>query len=100
MKKKGLLKALLACLILSLGFSSCELVQKERVSIVSIEKTATEGLVDTYTIYYSDGSEYSFEVTNGADGVDGKGCASVISIGSVAVLTLLGAAIVIRKKED
>lgn len=49
--------------------------------ITSIEKTETVGLVDYYTIYYSDGSTYEFSVTNGAngaagtdgkDGVDGK----------------------------
>ena len=37
------------------------------VSIVSITKTATVGLVDTYTILLSDGSTQAFEVTNGAD---------------------------------
>ncbi len=39
--------------------------------IVSIEKTATEGLVDTYTITFSDGSKTTFEVTNGKDGQNG-----------------------------
>ena len=33
--------------------------------IVSIEKTATSGLVDTYTITYADGSTSTYEVTNG-----------------------------------
>lgn len=33
--------------------------------IVSIEKTATAGLVDTYTITYSDGTSDTFTVTNG-----------------------------------
>lgn len=42
------------------------LVKGERgVSIVSIEKTLTEGLVDTYTVTMSDGSKSSFTVTNG-----------------------------------
>lgn len=36
--------------------------------ITSIEKTGTSGLVDTYTITYSDGSTDTFDVTNGADG--------------------------------
>lgn len=37
--------------------------------IASIEKKSTEGLVDTYTITYTDGTTFDFEVTNGADGV-------------------------------
>lgn len=42
------------------------LVKGERgVSIVSIDKTLTEGLVDTYTVTMSDGSKSSFTVTNG-----------------------------------
>lgn len=36
-------------------------------SIVSITKTGTSGLVDTYTILLSDGDTHTFEVTNGAD---------------------------------
>lgn len=41
-------------------------------SIVSIEKTASEGLVDTYTVTYSDGTFYTFEITNGENGKDGE----------------------------
>lgn len=37
-------------------------------SIVSVEKTSTAGLVDTYTITYSDGTTSIFTVTNGQDG--------------------------------
>ena len=36
-------------------------------SIVSIEKTSTVGLVDTYTITLNDGTEYEFTVTNGTN---------------------------------
>lgn len=36
--------------------------------IVSITKTGTSGLVDTYTITYTDGTTSSFTVTNGQDG--------------------------------
>lgn len=36
--------------------------------IVSIEKTAIEGLVDTYTITYTNGTTTTFNVTNGEDG--------------------------------
>ncbi len=39
--------------------------------ISSIEKTSTEGLVDTYTITYTDGTTTTFTVTNGAQGVQG-----------------------------
>ncbi|MBO5102606.1 MAG: trypsin-like peptidase domain-containing protein [Clostridia bacterium] len=57
------------------------------VSIVSIEKTDTVGLVDTYTISYSDGTTSTFTVTNGKDGSDGKdgkdGSSSVVSITEV-----------------
>ena len=40
-------------------------------SIVSIEKTETLGLVDKYTITYSDGTTSAFLVTNGKDGEPG-----------------------------
>lgn len=36
--------------------------------IASIEKTSTVGLVDTYTITYSNGTTSTFTVTNGQDG--------------------------------
>ena len=41
------------------------------VGISSIQKTSTAGLVDTYTITYTDGNSDTFTVTNGADGADG-----------------------------
>lgn len=42
------------------------MVKGERgYGISSIEKTATSGLVDTYTITYQDGNTDTFEVTNG-----------------------------------
>ncbi|MBR2646238.1 MAG: leucine-rich repeat protein [Clostridia bacterium] len=37
--------------------------------IASIEKTATEGLVDTYTITYTDGTTTTFAINNGEAGV-------------------------------
>lgn len=40
--------------------------------IANIAKTSTSGLVDTYTITYTDGATSTFEVTNGKDGKDGK----------------------------
>lgn len=42
------------------------------VSITSVAKTATNGLVDTYTITYSDNSTSTFMVTNGANGTNGN----------------------------
>ena len=41
---------------------------EDGVGIVSITKTATVGLVDTYTILYSDGTTSTFDVTNGQNG--------------------------------
>lgn len=38
------------------------------ISISSIQKTGTSGLVDTYTITLSNGNSSTFTVTNGADG--------------------------------
>ena len=35
------------------------------ITVVGIEKTGSEGLVDTYEIKYSDGSSFPFTVTNG-----------------------------------
>jgi len=53
--------------------------------ISSIELTGTSGLVDTYTIYYTDGDNTTFDVTNGKDGQDGAdGQAATISVGSVS----------------
>ena len=45
--------------------------------IDSIVKTSTSGLVDTYTIYYSDNTTSTYQVTNGAQGADGVGIASI-----------------------
>ena len=40
------------------------------VGINSITQTSTSGLVDTYTITYSNGGSSTFNVTNGEDGDD------------------------------
>lgn len=50
--------------------------------IVSIDKTGTEGLVDTYTISYTDGTRSTYEVTNGADGEDGTSGADEVFVGA------------------
>lgn len=44
---------------------------EDGVSIVSIEKTSSEGLIDTYTITYSDNSTSTFTVVNGKQGEQG-----------------------------
>ncbi len=44
----------------------------EPISIVSIQKTGTNGLVDIYTITYSNNTKSTFTVTNGKDGEDGE----------------------------
>ena len=46
---------------------------EDGVGIASIAKTATVGLVDTYTITLTDSSTYTFDVTNGEDGAPGEG---------------------------
>lgn len=48
------------------------------VGIVSIEKTGTSGLVDTYTITLTNGNTYTFTVTNGADGSGGDGSGDML----------------------
>ncbi len=72
MKFKKLLVyvTLIVTLLLSSVFSGCDLSSAKKIK--SIEKTSTVGLVDTYTITYSDGSVYTFEITNGKDGEDAQ----------------------------
>ncbi|HPO54331.1 MAG TPA: hypothetical protein PLW76_07550, partial [Clostridia bacterium] len=41
-------------------------------SIISIEKTSSDGLLDTYTITYSDNTKTTFTIRNGKDGTDGE----------------------------
>ena len=42
------------------------------VGISNIEKTSSDGNVDTYTITLTNGTTYTFTVTNGTNGTDGK----------------------------
>ena len=39
--------------------------------VVSIEKTSSDGLVDVYTIIFTNGDTTTFTVTNGKDGING-----------------------------
>ena len=78
--------ALVLCICLSLAFlSACagEVGPQGEAGkpgadgngIVSIEKTASDGLVDTYTITFTNGTTTTFTVTNGTSGkpgTDGK----------------------------
>lgn len=57
------------------ALSGCAAFGLEPTTAISVEriaKTKTEGLVDTYTIYYSDGSTSQFEVKNGEKGEQGE----------------------------
>ena len=40
--------------------------------ISSISQTGTSGLIDTYTVYYTNGDTDNFTVTNGQNGTDGQ----------------------------
>lgn len=56
------------------------------VGIASIEKTATVGLVDTYTITYDDLRTTTFEVTNGQNGTDGNGIVSIVKTSTAGLV--------------
>ncbi len=59
----------LLCLLFSVSlcaFTACG-GKNNSNGIVSIEKTATDGLVDTYTITFTNGTTTTFTVTNGKD---------------------------------
>lgn len=60
----------------------------EGVGIVSIEKTATVGLVDTYTVTYTDGDTDTFNVTNGADGTGIVSIEKTATVGLVDTYTI------------
>ena len=68
MKKKFLACAVLAATLSVTAFCGCS----QPKGIVSIEKTDSVGLIDYYTISYSDGTTSTFTVTNGKDGKDGQ----------------------------
>lgn len=67
MKKVILLVcAVVVLAVLCFGCAACGLFKgKDAVGIESIEKTDTQGLVDTYTITLTDGSTSTFTITNG-----------------------------------
>ena len=51
--------------------TQCFVAGEDGRGIVDIQKTSTQGLVDTYTITYSDNTTSTFDVTNGAQGPAG-----------------------------
>ena len=54
--------------------------------IQSITKTGTSGLVDTYTITFTDGQTTTFNVTNGAKGDTGNGISSIEKTSTVGLV--------------
>jgi len=60
--------ALIVLIIPIFVFSACTISER---SIVDIKKTSSKGLVDTYTITYSDETTSTFQITNGKNGNDG-----------------------------
>ena len=71
--KKRFLAVAIATAVLSVGMLSGCFFRRTVVSVTSIEKTNSVGLVDYYTVYYSDGTTSFFTVTNGADGTNASG---------------------------
>ena len=68
--KKKIIAGTLTAALLSLGvLAGCT---NEAVGISAIEKSGSVGLVDYYTITYTDGTTSQFTVTNGKDGADAQ----------------------------
>ncbi len=78
--------ALILALVLVFGIASCagEIGPKgdkgekgdkgdagSTVTLLSLEKTKTEGVIDTYTMTFSDGTKHNFAIYNGNDGENG-----------------------------
>ncbi len=71
-KKIIFITLLLSLLMVVFGLVGCSNNStNNQVYVLSIIKTDTVGLVDTYTITYSDGTTSTFEITNGENGIDG-----------------------------
>ena len=66
MKKLKVLLLILFIIPCCWLFSACSM--ENSVYVTNIAKTNTEGSVDTYTIYYSDGSKSTITIENGKDG--------------------------------
>ena len=77
MKKLSYVLSLILCIaVLPFVFSGCSILgnssSSSAVSIDRIAKTDSDGLVDTYTIYLSDGTTSQYEVINGSNGAKGE----------------------------
>lgn len=68
MRKTKLLFLITMAIVLIIALCACNTVKGEKGDngrgIVSIEKTSTDGYIDTYTITYTDGTTSTFTVTN------------------------------------
>ena len=51
--------------------------------IASIEKTGTSGLIDTYTITYTNGNVSTYTITNGANGTNGTNGSDGVGISNI-----------------
>lgn len=71
MKKLVMILLATICTFSVMAFTACEINKGNALTVTSIEKTASNGLEDTYTITYSDGSTGTFTITNGKDGEQG-----------------------------
>lgn len=70
-KLKKIFVLLLTLILATIIFTGCiQIIMPPNV--MTIEKTSTDGYVDTYTITYTDGSTSTFTITNGRDGVNGE----------------------------
>lgn len=69
--------------------TQCFVAGEDGRGITSIVKTATAGLVDTYTITYSDNTTSTFNVTNGAAGQQGADGVGITSIEKTATVGLV-----------
>ena len=61
---------------------------KDGTTIKSVEKTASSGFVDTYTITLTDGSKFSYNITNGKDGTTIKSVEKTASSGLTDTYTI------------
>lgn len=64
------LVGLINALIDRMNTALADVKEKQALVVTSIEKTSSEGLVDTYTITFLSGSTSTFTVSNGANGDD------------------------------
>lgn len=57
--------------------------------IAYISKVGSSGLVDTYTITFTDGTQTSYNVTNGQDGANGDNGNGIVSITKISTVGLV-----------